>query len=456
MQKRKCVFVIIILILVSIYSGRSTYCNAQIKQDNPYLEFEQLVRNKQYTKAITIGDALFERLVSKYPANAGLHDLHGRLKVAQDLIELIRKGLESRQKMSLEDIISLDILPEFPPTGNDQGQANYFLPPAEQLYWTYQEPFSYELKIQKVSYAESKFLLGYYDIKIQSWIKEIVNIVTHLIVTNPQSSHLSYYSFVLPLLYLCEEDPGWNKPDSLLALIGSDNLDVMLDFCLLRVDRPEAALTIAKYKAISQGKSFPVVEWALAAGTKCIENHRPDLAERLLTGAIDTLDDKEKVVELRLKVVEGYGECGDNATAAKKCGQITKDFPNSSLYGKVTSSYFAYIAKQSQPEQILAEIDSALQSRQCQRYLPQLMYLKWWALHKTNQQILAKKTGEKLIENHGSCPCIAPVLLVLGTDALSNQQYEKCQQLLVQLTRNFPQTNSAKQAQKILVRLDNK
>ncbi len=456
MQKRECVLIINILILISFYSGRSKYCNARIKQDNTYLEFEQLVQDKQHNKAITIGDALFERLVSKYSANSVLHDLQGRLKLAHDLVELIRKGLESRQKESLEDIISLDIMPEFPPTGKDQGQSNYFLSPAEQLYWNYRETFSHKLRIQKVSYAESKFLLGYYDIKIQGWTKEISDIVTLLITTNPESSELPYYSFVLPLLYFCEEDLGWNKLDFLLAFIATDNLDVMSDFCLLRVDRPKTAFAIAKYKAKSQGKSFPVVDWTLAAGEKCVENHRPDLAEKLLAGAIDALDDEGKVVELRLKVVEGYGKCGDDATAAEKCRQIAKDFPESPLYGKVISSYFAYLAKQLQPEQILAEIDSALQSLQSQRYLPQLMYLKWWALRKTNQQIPANKMGEQLIESYRKNPCIAPVLLALGTDALSNQQYEKCRRLLVQLARDFPQTNSAKQAQKILVRLDNK
>jgi len=456
MQKRKCVLIIIVLILISIHSGKSKYCNAQIEQDNPYIEFEQLVQKMQNTKAIEIGDSLFERLVSKYPKNIGLRDLHRRLKVAHDLVELISKGLESRQKKSLEDIVSLDILPEIPPIGKNEGDPGYLLPPAEQLYWTYLESFLHKLNIQKVSAAESKFLLGYFDLKMQSWIKEIANIVTQLIITNPESSNLSYYSFVLPLLYLCEDDAGWNKSESLFAQVGSDNLDVISDFCLLRVDRPEVAFAIAKYKAKSQSKNFPVVDWTLAASTKCVENHRPDLAERLLTGVIDALDDKDRVVELRLKAAEGYGKCGDNATAAKNCRQIAKDFPDSLLYGKVMSSYFAYLAKQSKAEQILTEIDSALQSRQCQRYLPQLMYLKWWALRKTNQQILAKKIGEQLIEDHGSSPCIAPVLLAHGTDALSNQQYEKCRKLLVQLTRNFPQTNSAKQAQKILVRLDNK
>jgi hypothetical protein len=207
---------------------------------------------------------------------------------------------------------------------------------------------------------------------------------------------------------------------------------------------------------LSQGKSFSLVDWALAVSTKCFENHRPDLAEKLLTTTIDALGDKEKVVELRLKIAECYGKCGDNVAAAKRCKQIVEDFPDSLLYGKVMSSYFAYLARQLKAEEILAEIDSVLESPSCQRYLSQLIYLKWWALRKTNQQILAKKIGEQLIEDHERNPHIAPVLLAHATDALSNQQYEKCRQLLVQLTKNFPKTNSAKQAKKILVRLGRK
>lgn len=456
MQKQRSELIIIVLILISIHSGQSKYCNAQVEQDNLYLEFEQLVQSKQNTKAIEIGHGLFERLVSKYSENASLHDLQRRLKVAQDLAELISKGLKSRQKKSLKDIVSLDILPELPSIGTNEEEPGHLLAPAEQLYWTYLESFSHELNIQGVSATESKFLRGYYCLRMQSWIKEIANIVTQLIITNPESSDLSYYSFVLPLLYLCEEDPGWNKPESLFALVGSGNLDVMSDFCLLRVDRPKAAFAIAKCKARSQGKSFSSVDWTLAASTKCVENHRPDLAEKLLSAAIDALGNKDKIVELRLKIAECYGKCGDNVTAAKKCKQIARDFPDSLLYGKVMSSYFAYLARQSKAEEILAEIDSALESPPCQGYLPQLMYLKWWALRKTNQQIPATKIGEQLIENYGNNPYIAPVLLAHATDALSNQQYEKCRNLLVQLTRNFPQTNSAKQARKILARLSNK
>ena len=114
------------------------------------------------------------------------------------------------------------------------------------------------------------------------------------------------------------------------------------------------------------------------------------------------------------------------------------------------SFYFTYLAKQFKAEAILQEIDPILETPQCQSYMPQLMYLKWWALRKTNQPILANKIGEELIEDYRNNQCIAPVLLASATDALSNQHYDHCQKLLQQLTRNFPQTNSADQARKIL------
>jgi hypothetical protein len=456
MQKHKSELIIIVLILISIHSGQSTYCNAQVVQDSLYLEFERLVQTKQNSKAIEIGHGLFERLVSKYPENGSLHDLKRRLRVAQDIVELINKGLKSAQRKSIKDIISLDMRLELPSVGKNEKEPSHLLAPAEQLYWTHLEFFSRELNIQEVSTAESKFLRGYYCLRMQNWIEEVASNVIRVIVTNPDSSDLSYYSFVLPLLYICETDSDWKKLEFLFTLVGPGNLDTISDFCLLRVDRPSVAFAIAKYKAVSQDKSFSLTDWALAASEKCVENHRVGLAEKILNTAIDALSDKEKIVEMRLKIAEYYAKCGDNAIAAKRCKQIAGDFPDSLLYGKVMSSYFAYLARQLKAEKILEEIGSALESPSCQRYLSQLTYIKWWALRKTNQQILAKKIGEQLIEDHGGNPHIAPVLLAHATDALSNQQYEKCRQLLVRLTKNFPKTNSAKQAQEILARLDRK
>lgn len=193
------------LILISIYSGRYKHCDAQIEQARVYIEFERLVHNKQKAKAIEIGQGLFESLVSRYPENVSLQNLQRRLEIADDLAGLITQGLKSRQKKVLSDIANLDILPELLSITVKKEESADLLPPAEQLYLINLQLFSYEVNIQKVLAKESKFLREYYDLRMQSWIEKVANITAQVIITNPESSGLSYYSFVLPLLYLCEK-----------------------------------------------------------------------------------------------------------------------------------------------------------------------------------------------------------------------------------------------------------
>ena len=125
MQKYSSILKITILILISISSGQSEYCNARANQDNLYLKFEKLVQNEQNTKAIEIGDDLFEKFVSKYSKNVSLHDVLIRFKAVHDIIEVISKGFESRQRNALDDIVALDILPEHPPIGKNEGESHY-------------------------------------------------------------------------------------------------------------------------------------------------------------------------------------------------------------------------------------------------------------------------------------------------------------------------------------------
>ena len=348
----------------------------------------------------------------------------------------------------------LDIMQELPSVRDREDISNHLLPPAEHLYWNNLESFSDKLNIQGFTTIESKFLLEYYHLRMQIWIAKITGIVTQVIVIAPQFFDLSYYSFVLPLLYMPEGDPAWDNLDFPFTVMEPNNLETMSDFCLSRAERPLTAIAIAKYKAEFSGESFTLVNWSLAANTRCVENHRPDLAKKLLRVAIGQLADKDKIVELRLKIAENFSKSGDIASAVKECEQIANDFSDSLLYGKVMSSYFAYLAKDSKVEKILQEIDSALEAPQCQTYLPQLMYLKWLALRKTSQPSLASQIGEHLIENYGDNPYIALVLLAHGTDALSDGRYDESRNLLMQLRKKFPQTSSARQALEILARLE--
>lgn len=418
-----------------------------------YIEFEQRIRDRQNAKALEVGHDLFKGIVSKYSETRNIDNLQKRLEVAHDLSDLITRILQSYQQKVLLEIVNVDMLQELSSIPENVQEATYLLPPAEQLYLVNLPIFSGGINVQGALAKEVCFLCTYYDLRMLSLIEKVANATAEIMITSPESLDISSYSFILPLLYLSEEDHRWSKPGFLLKGISLYNLDAMSDFCLLRAERPKTALAIDRYKAKLEGRKFSLVDWTFSSSARCIEFRRPDLAEQLLMLAINDICDEPESVQLRLKIAENCAICGDNNIAEIKCKQFAENFPDSHLCGKEMCSYFACLATRSKAEKILAEIDSALEMTQCKRYISQLMYLKWWALCETNQHVLAKQIGEQLIENHGDNPCISSVL---ATDALLEQHYSRCRKLLLQITRSFPRTESAKRARKILSRIGRK
>ena len=184
-------------------------------------------------------------------------------------------------------------------------------------------------------------------------------------------------------------------------------------------------------------------------------DHRPDLAERCLLAAVDDLstEDLQQII-LRLQIAEAYSKCGDYSTAEQKCAEIVKQFADSPLQGKAIYQRFTYLAKQSKFAEALAEIDSALANPVCEAYIPELLYIKWWALRQTDQKETADEVGQELVAAYADRPLIAPVLLVQATDHLAGQRYSQCRDLLVRLTSKFPGTEATNKAQKLLEKLN--
>ncbi len=158
------------------------------------------------------------------------------------------------------------------------------------------------------------------------------------------------------------------------------------------------------------------------------------------------------MAELRLKIAECYARCGDYATAIQTCRQIADDLPNTPFYGKTMATYFGYLAREANADQIVKETESTLRDVRCKSYLPQILYLRWWALCKVDRRDEAVRIAQRLIEQYSDNPCVTPVLLERATDALARQQYDLCHELLTKLTKDFPDTESAKRAEKILSR----
>ena len=272
-------------------------------------------------------------------------------------------------------------------------------------------------------------------------------------IADPNSSENACYAVVLPLLYLYGRDHTWGQVQSLLALFSPANLDMLSRFCLLQAERPQAAMALARYKAEAMGREFSPTMWASDVVNVCVTSHRPDLSEKLLCVVVADMRDRDAIVELRLKVANGYARCGDYGMAAQACERIIEDSPDTSLYGRAKAMYIGYLAGEDETDRVIAETESVLQDSRCRSYLAQMLYLRWWALNKVKKYEEAAQIAQQLTEQHGGHPCVAPVLLERATDALSRQEYGRCFELLTRLIGDFPATESAKRAAGILNRL---
>lgn len=411
--------------------------------------FERLAGDEHSGGAAKSSQTVFDVLLSKYPGHEGLIQFHKRLETARRLAEVVLSGLEMEQSGALAQLTDPDLIAA-PVVSGAQKDPSEVTPSAEQLYWTCLPTFSAEPNLQGLKIEETRFVHRYYDFEMQALVEQICGEAAKTVLFQPEAGNLSCYAVVLPLLHMPEADRGWQSCDALFGVFGPKTLQAMSDFCLLSVERPRTALAISRYRARAAGTDFPLVAWVMEASEKCVDNHRPDLAERLLNVVVESLTDEHSVVELRLKIVEGYSRCGDYGKAATECAKVAEDFPHSPMYGRIMCLFLTQLAKQEKAEELLAGVDEVLQRRDYEAYRPQLMYLKWWALRKTNQHAAAGKVGQMLVKGYPQAECTAPVLLAEAADLLASQQYDECRRLLYRLVDDFPRTHSAVRAQKIL------
>ena len=291
--------------------------------------------------------------------------------------------------------------------------------------------------------------------QLEGYVDEVMTAIKAGTTGIHNKLELYEYGVVLPALisHWLPKDTVWqNLVASCVA--DKDTGLYLSDFCCRRLGCAKVAIAIAKRAFELEQKSFSPADWAIQAVGRCTLDHRPDLAERCLLAAIDTFSAKDaESVALRLRIAEAYSQCGDYATAEQKCLEIAQEFPRSPLYGKAVYYRFQYLAKQSKFQEVLAEIDSALEMSACETFLPELMYLKWWALRQTDQKDAADKVGQQLVDAYGDRPLVAPVLLVQATDYLAQQRYKECRDLLAELLRKFPQAEAARKAKDLLEKL---
>jgi tetratricopeptide (TPR) repeat protein len=422
------------------------------KTDPRYEQFLQMADGGSRTEALARGDTLFQSLLEEKPDHPDLDLLRRRLEAARQLRTLLASTAKSSPAALLEGVTDPGLagLPvPVPPERTDPGTL---LPPAREAYWTRLKLFAAARVSRGLSVQQVAFLDRYYDLHMQD---EILAIGRQALVAHSGSSERLCYALVLPLLYLQGRQDAWDQETPLFDLFTPQMLGVLSKFALLQAERPGAALAVARCQARRNNREFSPTQWASDAVDACTLNQRPDLAEQLV-GLVSAGTERQGVVAgLRLKVADSYARCGEYGPAAQACERICAELPATRWYGRIMVAYLGYLARDGKIEQVIATTESVLQDARCQPYRAQILYLRWWALRKSDRLEEASALAQQLLEQYADNPAVAPVLLERATDALARQKYDQCRELLTRLTREFPGTESARRAQDILTRLTN-
>jgi len=410
-------------------------------------EFRKAINSDNDEKAARIGNSIFEKLKQKYRNDSGFRTLDSKLRAARFLAERMKDELQNKAFEKMKAVTD-----EPPESGNDDNEQEILsVLPAKKFYQTSTSIFSRKVSIAGLSHSQKAFIAKYYHLRLRLLTSSLATAGQALVVADPDFEGTYDYVLVLPLLHctkkkpiIIEVLPGWmQKPEHLHRLS---------DSALLHFGLPFQARILAEEAARINGRAFSELNFYRKAAARCSDS-KPHIAAECLRNSMQSLPDSntEKRVRLHFELVQLWLDSGNYALASGDAREIFQSFPSHPQAGKAIWLYFYALARNNQPDRILAGIDAMLNDERAKQYEPKLMYIKWWALRrKRNQQVIVEALEYELLKQYPNNPLVAPILLSRATDKLASQNYNDAYITLQELINKFPKTESAKQAKRIL------
>jgi len=410
-------------------------------QTNPdalnFQTFAEALKAQDDVRALQIGADDFKKLEQKYQNDAGFVAFKSKLAAAEfltrQMVDQLKKATRQQMMITFDDVFQSDEISK-PPS----------LPPAKRFYETSVALFSTPISIDQLSEDEKNFMVQYYNLKLKNFTTSIARAGQALAVALPKFHDTHKYVLVLPLLHVA---PEWmQKPEQLI--ISSNE-------CLLHFGFPFQAMMLSQKAAEIKHNPFSEVDYYKSAAQKC-GPALSNVAVACLQKAIACTSEKniEAIIALKFDIVQLWWDSGNYSLAAGHAKQISQSYPHSNQYPKAVNLYYLALARDSNAEAVLVDIDAAINDRRCTALRARLMYYKWWALRRQRQQDARIAALEHdILQKFGHDPMVAPIMLSQATDHLARQDYLNAKQILARLVEKFPASTSALQANKILEKL---
>jgi outer membrane protein assembly factor BamD (BamD/ComL family) len=449
---RKCFFMPL-LVCITASAGLAATVTAGSKIDAgvvDFADFGKAVEAWDDVKAISMGDSLFGRLEEKYKGDAGFRAYKSKLNAAEFLAKQMQQQLKKATNAQLFAVA--DELFHV----NSQGAkpTPLSVAPAKRFYETSIGLFSKPVRIATLTDVEKSFLAQYYDLNLRGLTSAIAKAGQALAVAEPTFKGTHDYVLVLPLLHATDKKsvnvdvlPRWMQRPEQLAIFS--------DSCLLHFGSPFHAMMVAKKSAQVQKRAFSELDFYRSTAKKYGKSY-PHVAADCLHKAIDyvPVNESNMTVALQFEIVQLWLNSGTYALAAGQARKIFETYPDHKESGRAIWLYYYALSRNNNTNEILMDIDKALDDKRCEAYKAKLMYIKWWALRRKRDQAARVAALEfELLKQYGHNPMVAPILLSRATDLLASQNYNDAYQLLSELVEEFPSTKAAAQAKRMLAKL---
>ena len=413
--------------------------------------FEQVLKKNDDTKSLAVGDKVLHELQQRYRGNAGFSTYMSKLAAAEFLARQMVSHLKRATRQQI--FVVADELFAQP----DQKRKPLAIPPAKQFCDTSITIFSNPIRIDGLADIEKRFLAHYYNLKLRTFTSMIAKAGQALAIAEPRFRDAHNYVLVLPLLHTTARQainievlPPWMRKH--------EQLRVFSDACLLHYGLPFQAMMLAKNSSEMRNAKFSELDFYKSAARRCGPS-QANTAVECLEKAIESLSDTQPntVIALQFDIVQQWWDAGNFTLAAGQAKKIYETYPNCKDYGKAVNLYYYALSRNNNANAILTDIDTAIKDMRCADYQAKLMYIKWWALRRDRKQGARIAAVEhELLRLYNNNPMIAPIMLSRSTDLLAQQDYVGAQQLLDQLMEKFPTSRAAKQARKMLDKLQMK
>ncbi len=420
--------------------------------DEPYQSLAARLRQDQ--AALPQARDLFERWLRLEPDNRCVQGFAERLGALQTLRQRIHDALVPAGAAAVQGL-AIDILTDTPSAPQTRpARAAPPLVPAAQLYSEFLPHFQYRLQTDRFSPAQQDFLRTYYNAQVRQMVDEVMRWGMPLSTVAADSHELEYYLLLLPLLHsTCGFDvsllntlPPW--------ILAADRLERLADFCLLRVERIDAAGAIGVQLLRHDKGGSGAYEYYLAAADKCVKSRLPARAVQCLEAAIASLArDDPRAVEQRLAICQVWADAKNYAMAAGAAGQIIKDMSGAPASGRARYLRIRYLSQQGDSNAILLEVDDALADAACRPFEPDLMFFKWLALRRQNKPEQAAGLLKEFLRKYPDNPQAADMYYAAAVECLTSQRYDEARDVLRSLMDRFPGSPAAIQAKSLQARL---